>query len=110
MNCYKNYNDFLPDFFFILCKHQIFLILQESEHARRSERMVDDQINIAIESRETLMSQRVAFKAIQVIFCVFWDIFENKSRFVTIYRILTTFLLFDLDQVKRYLQQISTDQ
>jgi Golgi SNAP receptor complex protein 1 len=41
------------------------LLLKESEHARRSERMVDDQINIAIESRETLMSQRVAFKAIQ---------------------------------------------
>ena len=28
--------------------------------------MIDDQINIAVESRETLMSQRVAFKAIQV--------------------------------------------
>ena len=71
MNRYKNYKDFLPEFFVILCKHQIFQIFQESEHARRSERMVDDQINIAIESRETLMSQRVAFKAIQVIFCVF---------------------------------------
>ena len=42
------------------------LLKQENEHARRSERMIDDQINIAVESRETLMSQRVAFKAIQV--------------------------------------------
>jgi len=41
------------------------LLLKENEHARRSERMIDDQINIAVESRETLMSQRVAFKAIQ---------------------------------------------
>lgn len=41
------------------------LLLKESEHARHSERMIDDQINIAVESRETLMSQRVAFKAIQ---------------------------------------------
>ena len=28
--------------------------------------MIDDQINIAVESRETLISQRIAFKAIQV--------------------------------------------
>ena len=42
------------------------LLKWENEHARRSERMIDDQINIAVESRETLMSQRVAFKAIQV--------------------------------------------
>jgi len=41
------------------------LLLKENEHARRSERMIDDQINIAVESRETLMNQRVAFKAIQ---------------------------------------------
>ena len=74
-NCFVA-NHFLPEFCVILCKHhQIYLIFQESEHARRSERMVDDQINIAIESRETLMSQRVAFKAIQVLFCVLWDIF-----------------------------------
>ena len=41
--------------------------------------MVDDQINIAIESRETLMSQRVAFKAIQVVFAYF-EIFLKKSK------------------------------
>jgi len=41
------------------------ILLKENEHARRSERMIDEQINIAVESRETLMNQRVAFKAIQ---------------------------------------------
>lgn len=41
------------------------MLLKESEHARNSERMIDDQINIAVETRETLMNQRVAFKAIQ---------------------------------------------
>ncbi|TRY73620.1 hypothetical protein TCAL_09915 [Tigriopus californicus] len=41
------------------------LLLKETESARNSERLIDDQINIAIESRETLVSQRVAFKAIQ---------------------------------------------
>lgn len=41
------------------------LLLKESEHIRNSERLIDDQINIAIESRETLINQRVAFKAIQ---------------------------------------------
>ena len=43
------------------------LLLKESEHARRSERLIDDHINIAVESRETLISQRIAFKAIQVL-------------------------------------------
>eukprot|EP00095_Tigriopus_kingsejongensis_P005002 snap_masked-scaffold139_size317827-processed-gene-0.8 protein:Tk05002 transcript:snap_masked-scaffold139_size317827-processed-gene-0.8-mRNA-1 annotation:"golgi snap receptor complex member 1" len=41
------------------------LLLQETESARNSERMIDDQINIAIEARESLVSQRIAFKAIQ---------------------------------------------
>lgn len=41
------------------------LLLKETESARNSERLIDDQINIAIESRETLVSQRIAFKAIQ---------------------------------------------
>ena len=51
-------------------------IFKESEHARRSERMIDEQINIAVESRETLMSQRLAFKAIQVILVV---IIKNRA-------------------------------
>ena len=41
------------------------LLLQESESARNSERMIDDQINIAIEARETLVNQRLVFKTIQ---------------------------------------------
>ncbi len=40
-------------------------LLKESEHARNSERLIDDQINIAIEARDSLVNQRVAFKAIQ---------------------------------------------
>ena len=41
------------------------MLLKESEHARNSERLIDDQINIAIEARDSLVNQRVAFKAIQ---------------------------------------------
>ena len=41
------------------------LLLKESEHARNSERLIDDQISIAIEARDSLVNQRVAFKAIQ---------------------------------------------
>ena len=37
-------------------------LLRESESARNSERLIDEQINIAIESRETLARQRLAFK------------------------------------------------
>jgi len=41
------------------------LLLKESEHARNSERLIDEHISIAVEARETLVNQRVAFKAIQ---------------------------------------------
>lgn len=41
------------------------LLLSESESARNSERMIDDQISIAIEARDALANQRAAFKAIQ---------------------------------------------
>ncbi len=41
------------------------LLLKESESARNSERMIDDQIHIAIEARDSLANQRAAFKAIQ---------------------------------------------
>ena len=40
-------------------------LLRESESARNSERLIDEQINIAIESRETLARQRLAFKAMR---------------------------------------------
>lgn len=45
--------------------HRMNLLLKESEHARNSERLIDDQINIAIEARDSLVHQRHAFKAIQ---------------------------------------------
>jgi len=41
------------------------LLMAEGESARSSERMIDDQIAIAIETRETLHNQRATFKAIQ---------------------------------------------
>ena len=41
------------------------MLLKENEHARNSERLIDDQINIAIEARDTLVNQRYAFKAVQ---------------------------------------------
>lgn len=41
------------------------LLLKESEHARNSERLIDEHISIAVESREALVNQRLAFKAIQ---------------------------------------------
>ena len=41
------------------------LLLKESEHARNSERMIDEHISIAVDARESLVNQRVAFKAIQ---------------------------------------------
>ena len=37
-------------------------LLRESESARNSERLIDEQINIAIESRETLPRQQHALK------------------------------------------------
>ena len=50
--------DFSPNF-------RMNLLLKESEHARNSERLIDDQINIAIEARDSLAHQRQTFKAIQ---------------------------------------------
>lgn len=41
------------------------LYLKESEHLANSERMVDEQITIAVETRDHLKSQREAFKMIQ---------------------------------------------
>ncbi len=41
------------------------LLLKESESARNSERMIDDQISIAIEARDALAAQRATFKAIR---------------------------------------------
>merc|ERR1712241_882297 len=41
------------------------MLLKESEHARNSERLIDDQISLAIEARDTLVTQRQTFKAIQ---------------------------------------------
>ncbi|KAG8195249.1 hypothetical protein JTE90_028400 [Oedothorax gibbosus] len=41
------------------------LYVKEHEHLRNSERMVDDQISIAVKTKEELLSQRLAMKAIQ---------------------------------------------
>ncbi|XP_071448099.1 Golgi SNAP receptor complex member 1 [Hetaerina americana] len=41
------------------------LYLKENEHIRSSERLLDDQISIAVETREHLMSQRLTFKKFQ---------------------------------------------
>lgn len=41
------------------------LYLKEHEHIRSSEKMVDDQISIAVKTKEELINQRIAFKAIQ---------------------------------------------
>jgi len=41
------------------------MLLKESEHARNSERLIDEHISIAVESRDALVNQRLAFKAIQ---------------------------------------------
>ncbi|KAK7082218.1 Golgi SNAP receptor complex member 1 [Halocaridina rubra] len=41
------------------------LYLKESEHLANSERMVDEQITIAVETRDHLKTQREAFKMIQ---------------------------------------------
>lgn len=51
-------NDFSSEF-------RMNLLLKESEHARNSERLIDDQISIAMEARDTLVNQRHTFKAIQ---------------------------------------------
>nr|ADD38357.1 Golgi SNAP receptor complex member 1 [Lepeophtheirus salmonis] len=40
-------------------------LLMENESVRNSERLLDEQINIALDSRETLISQRQAFKAMR---------------------------------------------
>jgi len=41
------------------------LYLKENEHLHSSERLIDDQINIAIETKEHMMTQRGALKRIQ---------------------------------------------
>ena len=41
------------------------LYLKEGEHLANSERMIDDQISIAIDTRDHLKSQRETFKMIQ---------------------------------------------
>ena len=41
------------------------LLLKESEHVIRSESLINDHINLAVDARETLVSQGAAFKAIQ---------------------------------------------
>lgn len=38
---------------------------REMEHTRNSERLIDEQINIALETRESLVSQREIIKAVQ---------------------------------------------
>uniref|UniRef100_A0A023F842 Golgi SNAP receptor complex member 1 n=1 Tax=Triatoma infestans TaxID=30076 RepID=A0A023F842_TRIIF len=41
------------------------LYLKENEHIKSSSRLVDDQISIAVETREELMSQRLTMKKLQ---------------------------------------------
>ncbi len=41
------------------------VLLRESESARNSERMIDDQIHIAMEARDALATQRATLKAIR---------------------------------------------
>uniref|UniRef100_A0A0A9WTZ5 Golgi SNAP receptor complex member 1 n=1 Tax=Lygus hesperus TaxID=30085 RepID=A0A0A9WTZ5_LYGHE len=41
------------------------MFLKENEHIRSSDRLVDDQISIAVETREHLMSQRLTMKRLQ---------------------------------------------
>ncbi|XP_073999037.1 golgi SNAP receptor complex member Gos28 [Rhodnius prolixus] len=41
------------------------LYLKENEHIRSSSRLIDDQISIAVETREELMSQRLTMKKLQ---------------------------------------------
>jgi Golgi SNAP receptor complex protein 1 len=38
---------------------------REMEHTRNSERLIDEQINIALETRESLVSQREVLKLVQ---------------------------------------------
>merc|ERR1719471_1191580 len=38
---------------------------REMEHTRNSERLIDEQINIALETRESLVNQREILKAVQ---------------------------------------------
>ncbi|XP_067015270.2 Golgi SNAP receptor complex member 1 [Anabrus simplex] len=41
------------------------LYLKENEHIRSSDRLLDDQISIAVDTREHLVSQRLTFKRLQ---------------------------------------------
>ncbi|BES91218.1 Succinyl-CoA:3-ketoacid-coenzyme A transferase [Nesidiocoris tenuis] len=41
------------------------MFLKENEHIRSSDRLIDDQISIAVETRENLMSQRLTMKKLQ---------------------------------------------
>ncbi|XP_015606598.1 Golgi SNAP receptor complex member 1 [Cephus cinctus] len=44
------------------------MYLKESQHIHNSDRLINDQISIAVETRDHLMSQRQAFKRIQTRF------------------------------------------
>ena len=57
-NRIQSNGDFSPDI-------RMNLLLKESEHVRNSERLIDDQISIAMEARDTLVNQRQTFKGIQ---------------------------------------------
>ncbi|XP_065334057.1 Golgi SNAP receptor complex member 1 [Cloeon dipterum] len=44
------------------------LYLKENDHIRSSDRLLDDQISIAVETRDNLVAQRVTFKRLQTRF------------------------------------------
>jgi len=45
--------------------HKMDSLQRELEHTRNSERLIDEQINIALDTRESLVNQREVLKAVQ---------------------------------------------
>lgn len=58
------------------------MYLKESTHAHNSHNMINDQISIAMETKEHLLSQRQSFKRLQTRFNDLSNRFPVISRFV----------------------------
>lgn len=58
------------------------MYLKESTHAHNSHNMINDQISIAMETKEHLLTQRQSFKRLQTRFNDLSNRFPVISRFV----------------------------
>lgn len=70
------------------------MYLKESSHAHNSQSMINDQISIAMETKEHLLSQRQSFKRLQTRFNDLSNRFPVISRFVELWNFFFLWLLY----------------